>query len=133
MAVFQSDQHLYDVLHLVFQEVTANPKHTETFTRSNLVIRLRTTHPDAEILLDGRQPPLEVFYGVRPGKANLEISLSGDLLHSLWSGKESTAAAFFSGKIKTKGNTMKAMQLIELFREVERVYPPIARAQGMPE
>ena len=126
MAIFQSPEQFYSIMHMFFYRFSANPEHIEPFTRSNLVIRINTTTPEAEILLDGRQPPLEVFYGPRPGKANLEIALPADLLHQIWLGEESASQAFFSGQVKTKGNFLKAMPLIELFRECERVYPTIA-------
>ncbi|MEZ4864028.1 MAG: hypothetical protein R3C14_22100 [Caldilineaceae bacterium] len=131
MAIFQSDQQLYDILQLVFAEVTRNPTHIETFTQSNLVIRLRTQQPEAEVLLDGRQPPLEVFYGVRPGKANLEIAMTADLLHAIWTSAVSAHEAFFSGQIKTRGNLLKAAALLDLFYACEQVYPPIAAAHGL--
>lgn len=131
MAIFQSEQQLYDVLQAVFVAVAANPEDIAPFTHSNLVIRMKTEEPAAEVLLDGRQPPLEVFYGERPGKANIEITLAADLLHAIWSDQASAREAFFSGKVKTKGNLLKAMPLIELFRECERVYPAIAQAYGL--
>ena len=118
-------------MHLVFERISANPEHIAPFTHSNLVIRIKTTAPNAEVLLDGRQPPLEVFYGPSPGKANLEITLPADLLHRIWLSEESASQAFFNGHVKTKGNFLKAMQLIELFRECERVYPEIAKKQGL--
>ncbi|GEM_PF-393981 len=131
MAIFQSAEQLYAVLQDVFVAVAADPAHIDSFTHSNLVIRMTTEAPVAEVLLDGRQPPLEVFYGERPGKANIEITLPADLLHAIWSDQVSTSEAFFNGKIKTKGNLLKAMQLIDLFRECERVYGPIAAAHGL--
>ncbi|MCB0063746.1 MAG: hypothetical protein KDE19_16600, partial [Caldilineaceae bacterium] len=133
MAVFQSDQHLYTVLHEVFEAVTATPAHIEPFTHSNLVIRMQTLLPTAEVLLDGRQPPLEVFYGPRPGQANLEIRMEADLLHRIWMSDQSASEAFFSGQIKTKGNLLKATPLLDLFRECERIYPAIAAHHGLSE
>ena len=126
MPVFSSEEQLYAVLQSVFERLNAHPKHIESFTSSNLVIRMNFTDPKAEVLLDGRQPPLEVFYGPRPGKANMEFTMPADLLHRIWLGEESTSQAFFSGRIKTKGNFMKALQLLDLFREAERVYPDVA-------
>jgi hypothetical protein len=131
MAIFHSAEHLYSILGLVFDRVSATPEQIEPFTRSNLVIRIRTVQPEAEILLDGRQPPLEVFYGERPGRANLEINLPADLLHAIWMGEERASSAFFSGRVKTKGNFTKAVQMIDLFRECERVYPQIAAEQNL--
>jgi putative sterol carrier protein len=131
MAVFRSDEHFYAVLQQVFERVQAYPEQIAAFTHSNLVIRIQTSDPEAVVLLDGRQPPLEVFYGPRPGKANLEVRLPADLLHAIWMSNESASSAFFSGRIQTKGNFMKAMQLIDLFRAVEQVYPAIAAEQKL--
>lgn len=126
MAVFVSDVQLYSVLRGVFERVVEHPDHIEAFTSSNLVIRMQFSEPTAEVLMDGRQPPLEVFYGPTPGKANLEFSMPADLLHRIWLGEVSTTQAFFTGKIRSKGNVMKAISLADLFRECERVYPEVA-------
>lgn len=126
MAVFASDQQLYEVLQRVFEELSAEPEKVAPFTQSNLVIRLILSDPDAEVLLDGRQPPLEVFYGPTPGQANLEFSMPADLLHRIWMDEESTSAAFFGGRIKSKGSLLRATHLIELFRHIEQLYPAIA-------
>ena len=57
MPTFQSPEQLYTVLQDVFKKLAEQPEHIETFTRSNLVIRMNFTNPHAEVLLDGRQPP----------------------------------------------------------------------------
>lgn len=131
MAIFNSEDQLYTVLQSVFERLAGQPHQIEAFTRSNLVIRMNFTDPKAEVLLDGRQPPLEVFYGPRPGKANMEFAMPADLLHAIWLGRESTSQAFFSGRIKTKGNFLKAMQFLDLFREAERVYPSVAAEHNL--
>ena len=126
MAVFQSDQQLYSVLQSVFERLTSETQNADRLAKSNMVIRMNFTDPAAQVTLDGRHPETEVFYGPTPGKANMEFSMAADLLHSIWMGEESTSQAFFSGQIETKGNFMKAMQLMDLFRECERVYPSVA-------
>lgn len=131
VAIFQSDQQFYAVLNSVFERLAANPANIDTFIHSNLVVRLNFVNPTAEILVDGRQPPLEVFYGPSPGKANLEVTMSADLLHAIWIGDESTSQSLFSGRIKTKGNLLRATQLLDLFREAERVYPAVAAEHGL--
>lgn len=131
MATFADEQHFYMVMRDVFTAVTAEPARIDGLARSNLVIRIRTSGPDAEVLIDGRQPPLEVFFGERPGKANVEIQLPADLLHLIWLGKESTSGSFFNGKIKTRGNMLKMMKLTELFYDCERVYPAIAKKHNL--
>lgn len=130
-SVYRDAEHFYAVMREVFDAVRAIPANVESIARSNLVIRIRTTAPAGEILVDGRQPPLEVFYGPRPGLANIEIEVSADLLHRIWLGKESTRESFFNGRIKTRGNMLKMLKLTELFFECERVYPEIARRHGL--
>lgn len=131
MPIFQSVEQLYTVLDEVFHAVMQHPDNLDSFLRSNLVIRISFAEPEGEILVDGRQPPLEVFYGPRPGKANLEISMSADTLHAIWMNEASTSQSFFNGRIKTRGNLMRAMRIAELFYACEQVYPAIARAHGL--
>lgn len=131
MAVFASDEQLYSVIQTVFDRLAQQPETIAAFTHSNLVIRLNLTDPAAEVLLDGRQPPLEVFFGERPGKANLEFTMPADLLHSIWLDETSASQAFFGGRIKSRGNLLQATHLIDLFRECERVYPDIAAEHGL--
>lgn len=133
MSVYQSAEQFYAIMQEVFDYVMQHPDHVTAFSHSNLVIRMNMRAPTAEILLDGRQPPLGVFFGPRPGRANLEITLDADLLHALWMGTESTHQAFLSGRIQTRGNMLKAMQLAEVFTAAERIYPTIARQYDLPD
>lgn len=129
MPVYATADDLYAILEQVFIRVKEKPDHIKTFTLSNLVIRMRFSNPEAEVLLDGRQPPLEVFYGTRPGAADLELSMPADLLHQIWLGQAKLKDAFFGGQIQTKGNILRAMKLTDLFREAENAYPQVL-AQG---
>lgn len=131
MAVFETADQLYTVLQGVFDALLEKGADIDAFTHSNLVVRMTFSAPEAEVLLDGRQPPLEVFFGTRPGDANLEFAMPADLLHAIWLGEESTSQAFFSGRIRTRGNLMAAAQLLDLFRQCERVYPDVAAANGL--
>ena len=122
MPVFADAEQFYTVLRRVFEKVKERPDAIESFTSSNLVIRLRLTDLDAEVLLDGRQPPMEVFFGARPGKADLELTMTADLLHEVWSGHRKLKDAFFGGEIQSSGNIFLAMKLTDLFREAEQAY-----------
>lgn len=132
MAVFESEEQFYAAMQAVFAAISQTPEHIDTFTRSNLVIRMNFTNPAAEILVDGRQPPLEVFYGTRPGNADIEVGLDAELLHRIWLGQASASQSFFSGAIQTQGNVMRAMPLMDLFRACERVYPQVVESFDLP-
>jgi hypothetical protein len=131
MPIYESDQQLYEVLQGVFERVKEDPKEIEAFTRSNLVIRMTFANPAGHVLLDGRQPPLEVFFGDRPGRADLELHMEADLLHDIWMGRRRLRDAFFSGEIQTKGNVFRATKLADLFRQAERAYPKVLQEKGM--
>lgn len=122
MPVYTDAEQFYTVLQRVFEKVKERPDAIQSFTSSNLVIRLRLTDLDAEVLLDGRQPPMEVFFGARPGNADLELTMTADLLHEVWCGRRKLKDAFFGGQIQSSGNIFLAMKLTDLFREAERAY-----------
>ncbi len=130
MPVYTSAEQLYEVLGEVFERLRRRPEHMADFTGSNLVVRMRFTDPAAEVLLDGRHPALEVFFGPRPGRADLELSMSADLLHDIWTGRTRLREAFFRGQIQTKGNVFRAMKLADLFRAAEETYPQVLAEKG---
>ncbi len=132
MAVYESTEQLYAVMNDLFQALAADQSNIDDFTKSNMVVRIIFEDPDGEILLDGRQPPLEFFLGPTPGKANFEIRVPADLLHEIWMGRESLSSAFFSGKIKAKGNIFRASRKLEgLFRQAEALYPTYVKQHGL--
>lgn len=131
MAIFQSSEQLYTALRAVFAQLAAEPEIIEPFTHSNLVIRMRLHNPDAEVLLDGRQPPFEVFYGPRPGSADLEVGLSADLLHAIWLGRADLAQSIFGGQVKIQGKLLRANHFTTLMQVCAQFYPQVwARIDG---
>lgn len=126
MAVFKSDEQFYSVIQGVFDRLESESVNAEKLSKSNMVIRMHFTDPQAQVTIVGSNGETQLLFGPTEGKANMEFTMTADLLHRIWMGDESTSQAFFNGKIKTKGNFMKAMKLIELFRECERVYPSVA-------
>ena len=125
MAVYESDQQLYSVLQSVFERLASEPANADRLSKTNMVIRMNFTEPTAQVTVDGRQAEAAVHYGPTSGKANMEFSMSADLLHSIWMGEESSSQAFFNGKIKTKGNFMKAMKLLIYFANANGSIRPL--------
>lgn len=122
MHAFPTAEELYGVLKNLFDQVQRQPEIVDSFAHSNLVVRVMFTGPSAQILLDGRQPPMEVFYGPSPGQANFEITLETDLLHQIWMGDVSFLTALFNGEIETQGNLVRAQPFIELLQACGPVY-----------
>ena len=131
MPFYQSAEQFYDVIRELFTRVMSSQAATDQLAKSNLVIRINTHAPDAQILIDGRGHPVEVLFGETLGGADLELTLDADLLHEIWLSETKLRDAFFSGKIATKGYVFKAIQLTDLFREAERLYPLLLQEKGL--
>lgn len=129
MPFYQSTADLYSAIGALFDRVTAETDAMHQFSQTHLVIRITFSDVDGEILLDARQPA--VFFGKRPGRGDLELTMPADLLHRIWLGEESLRAAFFGGQIQSKGNLFRAMPLTELFRTCESFYPQILHEKGL--
>lgn len=127
MNAFSDQNELYGVLKSLFKEVEKQPSLVHDFVHSNLVVRVLVENPEAEILLDGRQPPLGVFFGPSPGEANFQLSVQSDLLHQIWSSQLSMMKALFSGQIQTKGNVIRAQPFLELLDSCGPIYRNIRR------
>lgn len=131
MHAFSTTAELYGVLENLFKEVNEESGLIHDFAHSNLVVRIRLSDPAGEVLLDGRQPPVGIFYGSAPGEANFEIELEADLLHRIWMDEESLMSALFSGDIRTTGNLMRAQPFINLFQSCGQLYQRIVSDSGL--
>jgi putative sterol carrier protein len=131
VAFYRDEKQFYAVMDQLFGRLMKNSNATDQFARSNLVIRLNTRQPNAQILLDGRGRPVEALFGPQAGKADLELNLEADTLHKIWLGEVRLRDAFFGGQIATKGYVFKAMQLGDLFVEAERQYPQVLTEMGL--
>lgn len=131
MAVFTSSDDFYAVMRAVFQRLSADPGATEAFHSSKLVVRIKGTDPTVELVLDGRTNPIQVSFGPQPGRADLELALAVELLHAILTDQASLRKSFMEGRLKVTGNVFRALQLADLFRKIEVVYPQALADHGL--
>jgi len=122
MSIFQTAEELYQVVQTLFDQLAETPDKSASFSQSNFVLRICLQNPAAEILVDGRQPPLEIFCGERPGEANITLSLEADLLHQFLLGEKELQQMLFNGQIQTKGNMLRAVPVVDLLMACQNVY-----------
>ena len=130
MAVFATSDDFYAVMQTIFERLIADPAATQDFQSRKMIVRIKGTDPSVELLLNGKTTPIQVSFGPQPGRADLELLIAVDLLHGILTDQESLRAAFMSGRMKVTGNVFRAMQLADLFRKIEAVYPDVMREQG---
>ncbi len=132
MAVFNDTAQLYTVGSELFTRMQNEYAYAlRSLFRSRMVVRLTTSDPAGEFLVDARNNPLRTVTGPTNERADLEIILSADTLHRILLGELSLPRALGNGQLTARGAVFKAVALAELFIESQKVYPQIARTAGI--
>lgn len=132
MAVFADSEQFYTATKALFARLAEqDPGAADAILASHLVIRVRSSDPEAEININGRKRPLQTTFGPSPTRPTLEIELAGDTLHQIMLGEQSMKKALADGRLKVRGPAWKAMALADLFRRGQTLYPEVLREQGL--
>ena len=132
MAVFQNTEQVYlctQALLTAIQE--QDPGAADAILASHMIFRLRTTNPEAEIIINGRKRPIEVSYGPAGIRPTMDIELTADTLHFILLGQLSLKRTLASGQLSVRGPIWKAQALADLFSQGRDVYPQILGEQGL--
>ncbi len=130
MPVYQTAEQFYAVMDEGFQRMAADPDAMSDFQRRRMLVSIKTTEPEAVIALDGRAHPVQVTFGAPAAKADLGLQMPADLLHQILMQTAGVKASFMSGAVQVSGNVFRAMQLTDLFHQIQRVYPQVRRDLG---
>ena len=132
MPFYHDTEQLYAATRALFARIgQSNPHASDGILKARLVIRLRTSEPEGEIALDGRQPPLKSYFGPSALRPELDIQMSADTLHRILLGELQLGKALSGGLLKVKGPILKTLPLAELFHQGQRYYPDILRELGL--
>jgi putative sterol carrier protein len=132
MAVYESADEFYQVMREVLKRLEADPEAVKEFAGTKMAVRIRGTAPAVELVIDGRHNPVQASVGPSAGKADLELTLSTDLLHDILVGKAGIKDSFMSGQVKVSGNIFRAMRLAGPFRHVQQIYPQVLQERNEP-
>ncbi len=132
MPFYHNTEQLYAATQALFARIGQNNPHAaDGILKARLVIRLRTSEPEAEIALDGRQTPLKSSFGPSALRPELDIQMSADTLHRILLGELQLGKALGGGLLKVKGPILKTLPLAELFHQGQRYYPDVLRELGL--
>ena len=132
MTPFKNTRDLYICAEQLFYRIQEeDPKATNVFLKSRLLISLQTDHPDGIINLDGRSQRLKTSFGQKNAKPDLNIQLSTDTLHHILMGQMGLRKALGQKKVTVQGPVFKVMTLAPLFDHGKKIYPQILREQGL--
>ena len=126
MPFFTNSEELYEVLKLLFSRIGENdPGAARAISRSRLLMRLRLSSPSAIVTFNGRQDPLEIFYGASTLRPDIELDMPADMLHQILLSELPLKKAVASGKMKVRGPFLKAFVFGDIFRSGQALYPQI--------
>lgn len=131
MPIYQDSEQLYACLRLLFERLRQQDGAMRPLKSSRLVIRLQYTLPAAEVTVDARHNPVQVVYGPAPMRPTLDVSLAADTFHQILLDELSLRTAVSSKQVTMNGPFIKAMPMVELFRQGQRHYAGILREQGL--
>jgi putative sterol carrier protein len=125
MPVYQNPQQFYAVLEEGFRRMAADPQALADFQRRRMAVALHTSDPETVTVIDSRVNPTQVSYGVAAGKSDLALKMPTDLLHAILMKEAGVRQSFTSGAVQVTGSIFRALQLADLFHQIQRVYPQV--------
>lgn len=97
--------------------------------RRSITLHFKITDLNQEFILSFTGGRLVARLGAPDGKAEMLIRLDSDTFHGVFTGEINPANAAIGGRLKFKGDTMKAVSLQKLIRDFIRLYQASLAAQ----
>jgi putative sterol carrier protein len=98
---------------------------------ARLRIHISLSDPAAHILVNTRTTPPQVTFEKAVGLFDLEVAMTADTLDAIWRDSLGLREAVRTGRVRVKGNPLKATALRPLFLAARSLYPTVLREQGM--
>jgi hypothetical protein len=132
MPVFVDADTMYAVLRDLFGQVTENdPKAFDELIKSRLTARFRVSQPSGEVTIDGKTRPPKFTYGAFPGRPDIDLEVTGDVLDRLLKHELSAQKSVMDGTIKFKGNPLKLQGLLNVLKASNALYPQVLKAHNL--
>ena len=137
MSVFKDSQQFYDTVGELLQRAARDPNIGPTVARTDTVIRLCYTDPEAEITINARGVPtqfgayVDVILGPCDLPPEVVMSMTGDLAHEFWSGRVNLASALARRQIQATGPVIKVLRLVPTVEPLYQQYLALLKAKGL--
>jgi len=131
MPFYPSPDHLYSALgQTLTRAQTHAPNAAAAVIQSRLIIQMRFTEPQAELLVNGRKDPFQIEYGPTKLRPELELRLPADTFHQILLQELEIKAAVAHGIIKVRGPVWKLASFGPVIEAGREVYPMVLRDLG---
>lgn len=114
MAIFGSEQEMYDHFALYMEQLVNDPVVGPKFVKANTSFRVNYTDPDAVMVLDATHDPAVNKVGDEARSATVEVELymSADDGHKFWMGDLNLPIALAKRKVKIGGPIPKLLGML---------------------
>ncbi|MCK5679613.1 SCP2 sterol-binding domain-containing protein [bacterium] len=117
----------------LFASLDQLPDIKKKVLNTNLLLGLRYTDPEGQILVDATGDDIKVSVGTWPEgiKPEVELMMSADTSHLYWLGKVNFIMAAAKGEIRTSGNLGGVMKLVPVMKPLFKSYADFLKDNGM--
>ncbi len=131
MALFASDEDVYETLGRLFTDIAADEDLASRFREANTVVRYAYSDPDATITVRlQEEQPARVDFGETDMEPEVTMSMSADIGHRFWLGGVNVTVSLARGEIRATGPVAKILKLVPLAKPVFPRYRAQLEAQG---
>ncbi|QRX96324.1 MULTISPECIES: hypothetical protein [Streptomyces] len=127
MAYFRTKEQAAGVFAHLFTILLSDEQFTARMREAGLTLRLVQSKPDVELYVD----PDGVTVDAGVDKAVINIKMSCDTAHALWSGRLLMPVALATGKVRIRGSVAKVLEFVPLLQPAFDRYPEIAARAGV--
>jgi hypothetical protein len=137
MSVFQDSQQFYETIGELLQRAARDPNIGPIIARSDTVIQLRYSSPEAQITISACGAPtqfggyVDVFLGSCDLKPEIVMIMTGDLAHDFWLGRVNLGSALARRQIQTTGPVIKVLRLVPAVAPLYQQYPALLKVKGL--
>lgn len=128
MPYYASSDDFYTLMRALFERLLAEGRLNRIDAR--LRIYISVSQPVANLLINTRTTPPQVTFGPANGSFDLEVSMTGDTVHAIWTNQLELREALAQGRIRIKGLPFRAIALKPIFDAAETLYPTVLAERG---
>jgi hypothetical protein len=131
MPFYPTPDHLYTSLgQTLTRAQTHAPDAARAVINARLIIQMRFTDPQAELLVNGRKTPFQIEYGPTKLRPELELHLTADTFHQILLQELEIKTAVARSLIKVRGPVWKLSSFGPVIEAGQQVYPSVLQALG---
>jgi len=134
---YKDAEDLYRIYGYFLDRVLRDAKIGAKMSKAGIIIKFKYTDPEAEILIDLKNPPAKPGYygtyylGPSDLKEDVWSKQAADYSHRFWHGLENPIAGITKGKIKQGGKVTAMLKLLPVIKPAFQLFPVALQEMGL--